>query len=105
MVDGKPVPNQADIRHLKKTFHLADLVPDHAENLLQLRGIKFDWGRNDITQAHVYGARKLTVLLDDFGIPHEAEEHGGNGWDYAFTREGRFYQDFLPFFGRYLEFN
>lgn len=104
MVDGEPVPNQANIRRLRKTFHLADLVPDHAENLSKLRGIKFNWGRNDANQAHVYGARKLTVLMEDFAISHEAEEHGGNGWEDEFTREGRVYRDLLPFFNRHLEF-
>lgn len=104
MADGELVPDQAHIQRLKKNFLLADLVPEHAENLKKLRGIKFDWGRKDVNQAHVYGARKLTVLLDDFGISHEAEEHGGNGWDYPFTRDGRFYQDLLPFFARHLEF-
>lgn len=104
MVDGELIPNRANIRRLKKTFHLADLVPDYAENLARLRGIKFNWGRNDANQSHVYGARKLTVLMQDFAISHEAEEHGGNGWEDEFTREGRVYRDLLPFFNRYLEF-
>lgn len=104
MENGELMPNQANIRRLRKTFHLADLVPDHAENLGKLRGIKFNWGRNDANQAHVYGARKLTVLMQDFAISHEAEEHGGNGWEDEFTREGRVYRDLLPFFNRHLEF-
>lgn len=105
MKDGELVPNQANIKRLRKTFHLADLVPDHAENLSKLRGIKFNWGRNDANQSHVYGARKLTVLMQDFAIAHEAEEHGGNGWEDEFTREGRVYRDLLPFFNRHLEFS
>lgn len=101
-VNGELVPNQTTIRKLRRTFHLAEMVPEYTENLLKLRGIKFDWGRNDATQAHVYGARKLSLLLEDYAIPHEAEEHGGNGWDYDFSREGHFYWRLLPFFNRHL---
>lgn len=101
-INGELIPNQSHIRKLRRAFHLADMVPDQAENLRQLRGIKFDWGRNDATPAHVYGARKLSLLLEDYGITHEAEEHGGNGWNYDFSKEGHFYWRLLPFFNRHL---
>lgn len=98
VVDGELVPNLSAIRKLKSTFHLADQLPQYAENLQQLRGIKFVWGRNDANQAHVYGARKFSLLLENFGIEHEADEHRGNGWGYEFTTQGHIYRDMLPFF-------
>jgi hypothetical protein len=104
-IDGKLTPNPANIRKLTKNFYLANLIPDLAENLHQLRGIKFDWGREDVNQAHVYSARRFSLLLRDFGVEHDAEEYNGNGWDENFDKYGRLYQEMLPFFDRYLEFD
>lgn len=98
VVDDELVPNLTAIRKLRSTFLLADLLPQFAQNLQGLSGIKFVWGRNDATQAHVYGARKFSLLLEDFGIEHEADEHRGNGWGYEFTTQGHIYRDMLPFF-------
>lgn len=103
-VDGELAPNLAHIRKLKRNFHLADLLPDYAENLHQLRGIGFDWGRNDPNQAHVYGMRKFVVNLEDFGLKPEAVEHSGNSWDYGFEEHGHFSTRLLPFFARHLSF-
>lgn len=61
-VNGELVPNQQTIRRLFQTFHLAELIPQHAENLKQLRAVGYHWGRNDPNQSHVYGARKMTTL-------------------------------------------
>ncbi|MBU2985397.1 esterase family protein [Saccharophagus degradans] len=102
-VNGELVPAVANIRKLKQTFHLADLTPEYAENLLKLRGIGMDWGRNDQNWGHVIGARRYSVLLENFGIPHDAEEHLGNGWDYQFRLNGKVRTRMLPFLGKYLE--
>jgi hypothetical protein len=67
-----------------------------------LRGIGFDWGRKDANPAHVYGARKFVVVLEDYGIAVEAVEHGGDGWDYDFRPGGRIARYLLPFFARHL---
>ena len=89
-------------RKLKQVFHLADLTAKHAENLHQLRGIGFDWGRNDENYGHVIGARLYSVLLENFGIEHIAEEHRGNGWDYNFALDGKIRTRMLPFLGKHL---
>jgi Tfp pilus assembly protein PilP len=104
LIDDKLTPNQANIRKLLDNFHLANMVNSNAENIGQLRGIKFDWGRDDMNQSHVYGARKFSLLLKDYGISHEAEEYNGDGWNYEFDKEGRIYQDLLTFFNRHIEF-
>lgn len=101
-INGELIPNVATMRKLKKTFHLADLTADNAENLLALQGIGFDWGRNDQNFGHVIGARRYSVLLENFGIPHQAQEHLGTGWDYSFAEGGRIRTLMLPFIGRYL---
>lgn len=96
------VPDISAIRGLRQAFHLADLFMEYAENMKQLKGIGFDWGRNDQTFGHVTGARRYSVLLENFGIEHEAMEHLGNGWDYEFAPGSRVQQWMLPFIGRQL---
>jgi hypothetical protein len=103
-VNGELVPNQTNIRRLLSTFHLAALIPENAEKLKQLRGIGYDWGRNDPSQAHVYGARKMTTLLQDYGLSPIAVEHGGNSWDYDFEPNGHMSTRMLPFFKQHLVF-
>ncbi len=104
-INGKLTPNPANIRKLLNNFHLANLTADNAENLHKLRAIKFDWGREDVNQAHVYGARRFSLELRDLGVEHDAEEYNGSGWDENFDKYGRLYQEMLPFFDRYLEFD
>lgn len=103
-VNGQLVANPAHIRKMRTSFHLAEMVPDNAENLRKLRGIKFDWGRDDANQGHVYGIRRFSLLLKDYGIPHEAEEYNGDGWGYDFSKDGRIYWNLLPFFNHHLQF-
>lgn len=101
-VAGELQANVANIRKLKQVFHLSDLTPKYAENLTKLRGIGMDWGRNDQNWDHVIGARRYTVLLENFGIQLSAEEHGGNGWDYHFEPKGKIRSRMLPFLGQHL---
>ncbi len=103
-VDGELVPNQETIRRLFNTFHLAELIPNNAENLSQLRGIGYDWGRNDPNQSHVYGARKMTTLLQNYGLQPVAVEHGGSSWDYGFESTGHINMRMLPFFAHHMVF-
>lgn len=70
-----------NVRDLKARFSLVALAPRHAANLIKLAGIKFDRGRYDLGQDHVYGNQAFTSTLHQFGIPHEAEEDAGNQWN------------------------
>ncbi len=88
----------------KQGFALTALLPAHADNLKSLRGFKFDWGRQDTLVDHVHGAQAFSNLLAEYGVPHEAEEHGGGFRDRHWGEQGRFYTDLLPFFARTLLF-
>jgi hypothetical protein len=81
------------------------MIPQYAENLKSLQGFKFDWARNDANQDHVYANQALTHKLDEFGIPHEAEEYNGLWGHGVWGEEGRFYTEVLPFFARHLAFD
>jgi enterochelin esterase-like enzyme len=79
------------------------MIDDHRENLLKLRAIKFDWGRNAgdrfTTQCEMFSQR-----LENAGITHFAEEYIGTHISDIFTPEGRLPQQLLPFFDYYLDF-
>ena len=89
---------------LLSRFLLDRQVGAYADNLRSLRAIKFDWGRYDTYQTHVYSNQNFTRKLDDLLIPHEAEEYTGGAFDKNWAPYGRVQTKLLPFFGRNLEF-
>jgi len=103
-VDGEMVVDSATMARFHRGFALTDLLPDYADNLKSLRGLKFDWGRQDMIADHINGAQDLSRQLAEYGVPHEAEEHAGGFRDRHWGELGRFYTDVLPFFARTLVF-
>lgn len=103
-VDGQLVIDPAVTERLHDNFLLARLVPRHAANLRKLRGLKFDWARGDANQDHVYSNQAFTHVLDEFGVPYEAEEYRGGWGERHWTADGRVATDMLPFFARHLVF-
>jgi len=89
---------------VRANFFLESMVPQYAGNLKSLRGLKFDWGRSDLNQDHVYSNQALTHKLNEFGIPHEAEEYNGTWGDKTWGNDGRVYSEVLPFFQKHLVF-
>jgi hypothetical protein len=90
---------------LRSGLLLEELIPRYADNLKSLRGFKFDWGRGDLNQDHVYANQAFTHKLNEFGIEHEAEEYEGAWGDKNWGETGRIYSELLPFFRRYLAFS
>ena len=89
---------------LSNNFFIESMIPQYAENLKSLRRLKFDWARNDTNQDHVYANQALTHKLDEFGIPHEAEEYDGMWGHGLWGVSGRVYTEVLPFFKTHLIF-
>jgi hypothetical protein len=87
---------------LLQNFALEASIAQYAENLKSLRGFKLDWGRSDANHDHVYANQAFTHKLDEFGIPHEAEEYRGGWGDRVWGEDGRVYTDALPFFRQHL---
>lgn len=87
---------------LRESFLLEAQIPQYVENLKSLRGFKFDWARSDANQDHVYANQAFTHELDEFGIPHEAEEYRGGWGERVWGEDGRVYTDALPFFHQHL---
>jgi hypothetical protein len=76
----------------------------YADNLKSLRRFKFDWPRSDTNFDHIYSNQAFTHKLNEFGIPHEAEEYNGMWGESTWGKDGRVYTEVLPFFGRHLAF-
>lgn len=104
LVDGQPKLNVANLQLLKSRFMLEKTAADQVGNVGKLRGIKFDWGRYDPNQDHVYANQAFTRKLDELGIEHEADEYRGLPWDKYWIDDGRVYTEVLPFFARKLAF-
>lgn len=97
MVGADGRADRRAIARLLRSFHLSDVLPEYAEQLSKLKAIRFDWGRDDVNRSHVYGARKFSLRLKDFGIAHQAEEYNGTGWEHALEPGSRFDRVVLPF--------
>jgi Putative esterase len=89
---------------LRNSFMLETMIPTYASALATLRGFKFDWGRSDWNQDHVYSNQAFAHKLDEYGIAHEAEEYRGAWGERNWGADGRFRTDVIPFFSRALAF-
>jgi hypothetical protein len=96
--------DSAVTERLRENFLLETMIGKYADNLKSLRGLRFDWARNDGNQDHVYSNQAFTHKLNEFGIPHEAEEYNGVWGTGNWGADGRVYTEALPFFARHLVF-
>jgi hypothetical protein len=90
------------MERLRNNFYLETIIPKYAENLRSLRGIKFDWGRSDTNQDHVYANQAFTHKLIEYGVAHDAEEYNGTWGEANWGDDGRIVTEVLPFFQRTL---
>jgi S-formylglutathione hydrolase FrmB len=88
----------------RNNFYLETMIPQYADNLKSLRGFKFDWSRLDGNYDHVWANQNFTRKLNEFGVPHDAEEYNGSAGDSNWGVAGRFYAEVLPFFQKHLVF-
>jgi enterochelin esterase-like enzyme len=89
---------------IRDNFLLETMVGKYADNLKSLRGFRFDWARNDGNHDHVYSNQALTHKLNEFGIPHDAEEYNGVWNKGKWDANERVETEVLPFFQRALAF-
>jgi hypothetical protein len=80
------------------------LLPTHTASLRQLRALAFDWGAQDEVRHIPPTCRTFSQWLTSFGIRHAAEEYEGTHGSRIMGRDGRMFQQVLPFFNKYLDF-
>lgn len=100
--NGKLILDSALVEKVQAGFFLEKQVPEYAENMKKLIGFKFDWGRHDPNQDHVYSNQFYSRKLNEFGVPHDAEEYNGAGSGEIFAIDGRIVSDVMPFFQKHL---
>jgi hypothetical protein len=88
----------------RNNFYLETMIPQYADNLKSLRGFELDWSRLDGNYDHVWANQNFTRKLNEFGVPHEAEEYNGAFNDSNWGFDGRVYAEVLPFFQKHLVF-
>jgi Putative esterase len=98
------VIDSAVTERLRDNFLLETMIGKYADNLKSLRGLRFDWARNDGNHDHVYANQAFTHKLNEFGIVHEAEEYNGVWGSGNWGADGRVATEVLPFFARTLVF-
>lgn len=79
------------------------MVDDYRKNLLKLRAIKFDSGRN-AGERFTLQCDMFSQRLENAGITHFAEEYLGTHTSDIYTPSGRLPQQMLPFFDHHLDF-
>ncbi|OWP61891.1 esterase [Hymenobacter amundsenii] len=80
-------------------------LPTHTASLRQLRALAFDWGAQDEVRHIPPTCRTFSEWLSAFGIRHTAEEYEGTHGSRIMGRDGRMFQQVLPFFDKHLDFN
>ncbi|MGI4875452.1 MAG: alpha/beta hydrolase [Janthinobacterium lividum] len=80
------------------------LLPTHMAALRQLRALAFDWGAQDEVRHIPPTCRTFSLWLSSFGIRHTAQEYEGTHGSRIMGPTGRMYQQVLPFFNKYLDF-
>lgn len=101
-VNGELVIDPKMTERLRNHFLLDAQVGQYADNLKQLRGLRFDWPRADSNYDHVYSAQAFSHILNEYGVRHEAEEYNGQWGDSYWGPDSRIVTEMLPFFGRKL---
>ena len=81
-------------------IHIAEL---YRENLLQLRGLRFDSGTEDEFTHIPVTSRQLSRVLTELEVPHIFEEYNGDHRNRMWGRTGRLYTEVLPWFSLLLE--
>ena len=104
VIDGQNRVNIENMKKFREGSGLDKWLPKYVDNLKKLNAIKMDWARYDITVGHVTANQQFTVLLDEYGIDHEAEEYRGDPFGSNWGPYGRITTDVFPFFKRNLKF-
>lgn len=78
------------------------MLSQYDDNFRSLKAFKLDWGRNDEYQNVITACKRFSLLLEEMGIEHEAEEYIGKHSDKIFIPNGRISGEMLPFFQRNL---
>jgi S-formylglutathione hydrolase FrmB len=93
---GKVIPNLAAYNKWLE-YDVVNMAEKYKENLLKLRGIKFDCGDEEDIKLIEINSRLLSKKLTALGIPHQFEQYNGDHRNRLWGLNGRIYNEVLPF--------
>ena len=102
LVDGKLQPLEPAYSKWSANMPL-NMADDNKQNLMKLRGLRFDTGWYDEFTHIPITARAFARKLDEFGVKFGFEEYNGDHRNRMWGREGRLYTEVLPYFSAMLE--
>ena len=102
LVDGKLVPSEPAYSKWSANMPL-NMADENKQNLLKLRGLRFDTGWHDEFTHIPITVRAFAKKLDELGIKFGFEEYNGDHRNRMWGREGRLYTEVLPYFSALLE--
>ncbi|HEX8164044.1 MAG TPA: alpha/beta hydrolase-fold protein [Pyrinomonadaceae bacterium] len=97
LVDGKIVPDEPAHSEWEENFPL-NMAARYKDNLMRLRGFRFDTGWDDEYTHIPPTARALAHKLDELKVPFTFEEYNGDHRNRMWGRNGRLYTEVLPYF-------
>jgi pimeloyl-ACP methyl ester carboxylesterase len=80
------------------------MLDRHIESIKGLKGLKIDWGRDDLSEHIPFTCKLFSKKLKEYGVVHEAEEYAGGHGEKVAGESGRFNMELIPFFARHLSF-
>ncbi len=93
---GKIVPNPAAYNKWLE-YDVIRMAEKYKENLLKLKGIKFDCGDEEDIKLIEINSRLLSKKLTALGVPHQFEQYNGDHRNRLWGLKGRIYNEVLPF--------
>jgi S-formylglutathione hydrolase FrmB len=102
MVEGKLVAVEPAYSKWSENMPL-NMAAQNKENLMKLRGIRFDTGWEDEFTHIPITARAFAHKLTELGVDHSFEEYNGDHRNRMWGRTGRLYTEVLPYFSLLLE--
>jgi S-formylglutathione hydrolase FrmB len=102
LVDGRLQPSEPAFSKWQE-LNPVNMVNEYRENLLQLRGLRFDSGYDDAFRYIPINSRALSSALTNNGVNHIFEEYNGDHSNRMWGVDGRLYNEVLPYFWTLLE--
>lgn len=97
VVDGRVRPSAPAHSKWEAKFPV-NMVKEHKANLQRLRGIRFDSGYEDEFKFIPVNSRAFSAELTKQGVEHIFEEYNGDHRNRMWSRNGRLYNEVLPYF-------
>lgn len=96
-IEGNEVVPNGEAYNKWLEFDVVRMADKYKENLMKLRGIKFDCGDQEDIKLIEINSRLLSKKMTELKIPHQFEQYNGDHRNKLWDLKGRIYNEVLPF--------